>query len=395
MAKNIKVIKCPNCGSVKKTEIKVDYFLCKNCDTEYFLDNDDINVNINHIPNPSTNLQNAEPKKTNPLLIGLFVLASVIIIVNFFIPSNKSKQSKSAGQKEKYDFNTSKDFVYSTSNNQNAVLLRIARENIREENGNYDYVNTHAVFIDPINKTIIKDAVLFNHTRRLDNDDVSYHVSTDETIYVIYTGPIIYKLDRDHNQLKDITKTIFKNHPELAAGVAEVETYSMDKYWTILSNDGLSYYYFPTEDLLTQDYNVVRRIEKKSKMAKPFKIDKQTLMKIIAVGENDKEETLTLTENKKIFDGEIHYQDKTSLIISTKTNANSESPTMLQSIDVTTGKTLWSLPANYVHYHNICKSKQGFAVRYSSNSKLDYISGVYIISPEGKLLHDYLILRNQ
>lgn len=48
MAKQIKTIKCPQCGSVRKTEIKPDYFRCDGCTTEYFLDNDDINVNVRH-----------------------------------------------------------------------------------------------------------------------------------------------------------------------------------------------------------------------------------------------------------------------------------------------------------------------------------------------------------
>ena len=395
MAKNIKAIKCPNCGSVKKTEIKPDYFVCTSCDTEYFLDNDDINVNINHTPNPSAPVQPIDIKKSIPLIIGGFVILSIIILFRLLSPSGGSKQSNFAAEKEKYDFTTSKDFVYANAKTEKAVLLRIGRENIREENGNYDFVNTHAVFIDPINKTIIKDDVLFSRTRRLDTHDVRFYEGSDQAIYVIHTGPFIYKLDRDNNQLIDLTNTIFKNHPELAAGVAKVDTYRMNEYWTVLSNDGLSYYYFPTQDVLTQDYNVVREMGKKSTIAKPFKVDKHNLLKVIAVGQNDKEKTVTLSENKKIFDGKINYQDQTNLIISTKTNANSESLNMLQSIDVSTGKTLWSLPANNFDYQNMCRVKEGYAIRYSSNSKADYVSGVFIISPEGKLLHDYVILRNQ
>ena len=78
MAKNIKAIKCPNCGSVKKTEIKPDYFVCTSCDTEYFLDNDDINVNINHTPNPSAHVQPVDVKKSIPLIVGVFVILSII-----------------------------------------------------------------------------------------------------------------------------------------------------------------------------------------------------------------------------------------------------------------------------------------------------------------------------
>ncbi|MEO8255300.1 MAG: hypothetical protein ABI554_13045, partial [Flavobacterium sp.] len=44
MAKTIKAIICPNCGSNQKTEIKPDYFVCESCKTEYYLDSDDIHI---------------------------------------------------------------------------------------------------------------------------------------------------------------------------------------------------------------------------------------------------------------------------------------------------------------------------------------------------------------
>lgn len=48
MAKEIKAIKCPNCGSVNKIELKPDFYKCSSCQTEYFLDDNDVNINYNH-----------------------------------------------------------------------------------------------------------------------------------------------------------------------------------------------------------------------------------------------------------------------------------------------------------------------------------------------------------
>ncbi|WP_019946820.1 SHOCT domain-containing protein [Hymenobacter aerophilus] len=45
MAKSIKALKCPQCGSTQKTQVRPEHFRCDNCGTEYFLDNDDININ--------------------------------------------------------------------------------------------------------------------------------------------------------------------------------------------------------------------------------------------------------------------------------------------------------------------------------------------------------------
>ena len=45
MAKSIKAIECPKCGSTQKTAVRPDTFRYESCGTEYYLDNDDINVN--------------------------------------------------------------------------------------------------------------------------------------------------------------------------------------------------------------------------------------------------------------------------------------------------------------------------------------------------------------
>ena len=37
MAKRIKVIKCPQCGSTKAKELRTDHYQCKNCYTEFFI----------------------------------------------------------------------------------------------------------------------------------------------------------------------------------------------------------------------------------------------------------------------------------------------------------------------------------------------------------------------
>ena len=48
MAKQIKVVKCPQCGNSKPTAIGKEHYRCSKCDTEFFLDNDDVNINVNH-----------------------------------------------------------------------------------------------------------------------------------------------------------------------------------------------------------------------------------------------------------------------------------------------------------------------------------------------------------
>ena len=48
MGTRIKPIKCPNCGSEKHTQKDDKCYLCQSCGTEFYIDDDDININVNH-----------------------------------------------------------------------------------------------------------------------------------------------------------------------------------------------------------------------------------------------------------------------------------------------------------------------------------------------------------
>jgi len=50
MAKQIKAIQCPKCGSPQKTQLQLDTYRCDSCGTEYFLDTDAITLNVRQLP---------------------------------------------------------------------------------------------------------------------------------------------------------------------------------------------------------------------------------------------------------------------------------------------------------------------------------------------------------
>ncbi len=68
---------------------------------------------------------------------------------------------------------------------------------------------------------------------------------------------------------------------------------------------------------------------------------------------------------------------------------------MLQNLNVETGAIIWSQPAVTFNYRSAAKCNEGFAVYYASGQDHDYISGVLVISPEGKIVSDYLIKRGE
>src|ERR1700748_2957999 len=82
MAKAIKVIQCPQCGSTQNTEIKPDFFRCSNCGTEYYLDNDYININYTYRNAPTPAASPARSRYAAFIFlggIGLIVVISLLI----------------------------------------------------------------------------------------------------------------------------------------------------------------------------------------------------------------------------------------------------------------------------------------------------------------------------
>lgn len=199
----------------------------------------------------------------------------------------------------------------------------------------------------------------------------------------------LFKLDRTKNHLEDVTQSQFKNHPELNAGIAKINFYNI--YWNILSNDGKQYYYFPSTDILTNDDAIIKKKSEDEMLMKPFLIENDKMVKLKYFKNYNEKVNDELNAEKKYFNAKILYQDKTSLLVTTKQNANDKSPSFLQSISINTGKTLWTLPGEIINYEGGGKCKEGFAIYYYSTAQTEYFHGVCIISTTGKLLYDYRI----
>ncbi|MFY1045773.1 hypothetical protein [Chryseobacterium sp. GP-SGM7] len=395
MAKNIKAIKCPNCGSIKKTEIKADYFRCLNCDTEYFLDNDDINININQTPYQSSPQATVAKKNpTSAVIIAVLLVFTLFMVINYFNKSS-TKAISAETEKVKYDYYGG-DIVYQNSNTGKAVLLRLGRENIVGADNSVDYVNTHAVFVDPVSKKQFQDNIVFERTRRLNDYQSTFKVFQDGTIYMTYPGEKLFTIDRKNDKLVDVTQSIFSKHPEMRSGIAKIKL--SDDYFDLMANDGNQYYYVPKVDLLTDKRDEAEKAIYSTYPDTWLEFDifsSDNLMKMILDRVTLKPTGINLLPNRKFFSPKLLYQDAKNLIIATCSTANTDGPVMLQSLDVMTGKIIWSQPAVTFYYRSAAKCNEGFAIKYTSGQDHDYISGVLVISPEGKVISDYLLKRGE
>ncbi len=102
-----------------------------------------------------------------------------------------------------------------------------------------------------------------------------------------------------------------------------------------------------------------------------------------------------LTPGRRYFGPRIIYQDADNLLITVHTTAGEDAPVAVQSLDIHSGNVKWALPAGEYYYSPAVKCKQGFAIPYRTGPAADYIHGAFVVSPTGKMVHDYTLARTE
>ena len=243
MAKQIKTIKCPQCGSVLKTGIKPDHFRCNSCGTEYFLDNDDVNINIRHDYRPEPV---PESRSTNPLKVLLifgvcafFVTGVVLFGVLGIIGRNSSYHTFPVGQAE------NERVLFST-------LLPGAETPVAftvERNPRSDSV--FAVFTD-ITTGGILNRQLLSPEKEESSGVSSRYFHSDSAVWLIWGGDRILSVDHRRYTLTDRTAEICARKPALEAGIlsAAFVDESFGEGFELYTGLGKTLYFFPVPDAL-------------------------------------------------------------------------------------------------------------------------------------------------
>lgn len=247
MAKQIKTVKCPQCGSVKKKSIKEDYYRCESCGTEYFLDSDDINIHVDH----QLNNQGSQPQvdfsralKVAGVTIGSFSVAFLLIIFIFIGFGSSSRHSTSRpGQSEQSDAfweSTMCVRLFPANEKDKAVLFYVGRRQYKRSgksrNGSY------AVFRDVETGKILKEY-------RLPEEEATaeyrYFRSTGKH-YVIVNGQFLYEVDPERYGFGKVEETLFLQQPEFSSGVASVKfVYGTGDGFVVVTNLGKEFKFYP------------------------------------------------------------------------------------------------------------------------------------------------------
>jgi len=269
MAKEIKVIKCPSCGSTSKTEIKPDFFQCTNCQTTYFLDDNDVNVNYNHNYKYDTSNNPFAPKPINrtvkiiAIVIGVFFGLSFIINIIVSIFTNRNQQapiqasviSSSVDDAEPTGYRASRyNFMPFTAADENRPVVLGVEERDYNRKGEKEKDGVYVVFYDPVKKSIISDTKI--GSERTSSSNLKFKTFSNGNIYMIADKTTLYAVDKTNFKLVEAGKQFFSGRQELQVGVATMEFVYEDNGdgMVILTNDGKQLYYFPlVQKLYTED----------------------------------------------------------------------------------------------------------------------------------------------
>ncbi|MHC5309143.1 hypothetical protein ACYSNM_03530 [Myroides sp. LJL116] len=406
MAKQLKVIQCPQCGSVKKQLVKEDHYLCDHCNAEYYIDNDDVNINVKHhyqdqSAQGSTN--NAPKRKTVFIIIAaiaLLLIVTPLIITTVFIDKSRSSyiyDTKGDSRERNYRERIEDYLVYTSKENQNPIVILRTKRTFsgEDQQESMDFMR----FYDPIKGQVLNEVSL----KGVDSDNyLEVRRFSNGVLYISFenTG-VVYRVDEYNNTLEDITETMFGNKPEFSSGIAtlnfviEVE----GDGFIIMTNNGKEYYYYPLADKLYSSFKELRTDTYDtgvlladatetphyvfSQKSTKYPQEKIQLIKYwytnnvgyptrLPYSNNVKWDEIPifpdisenysgrlkmekklfnhsrirkfvdLTPERLYFDAKIVYQDSNSLYITALPNANPKSARFVQKIDTNTGEVVWT-----------------------------------------------------
>jgi len=430
MAKQIKAIKCPHCGSIGKTEVKADHFICSSCNTEYFLDNDDININHN-INYNTPNLNPVAGKKIALIIgIGLFVFFMMILIIPAIFRSSSpspsfNKSAYKAPERDDFFWHYKETITYTNSKGEVMVLIFGNRNYMGNDNKAKE--GTYLSFFNLLSDKEIK-------TQKIDGIAEATHTNfelrqfPDGKIYGIANKTNVFEIDKENYTASDVSQSLFKGHAKLASGIANAE-FAYDSYghaFNLMSNEGANVFFYPLENkIYTKDevYAAQRALVVKepneklttkfdfTSLSRDYPEEKIQLIRftmkdsqggpdddahlswrndhfvgksLTSFGSKFVRNFVDLTPGRLYFKPDILYSDNDYVVITANKTAAEAAPTNIQCIDAKTGQLVFTYPF---------PTNQRFedAIRYKDGIVVTSYNIILAIGLDGKLIKEFKI----
>ncbi len=246
MAKRIKVIKCPQCGSTKAKELRTDYYRCNSCHTEFFIDSDDININHRHEPLNPANVPNQKY-----ITVGVTVFMVVVFLLSTLFYTRKSSVNDyrpsaiSAANDEKEYFSwTGIDEFEGFANANGEGMIVVIGEGVYKKGG---YSVSKEEPYMAVYRADNRKQMAFKQIGELKNCTISYsdiRVFGNGNVYVIFNEKRLFKLNTTTYEFSEV---VFQTLglPEFEKGVFQIEFEYHNDGFKVINELGKELYYFP------------------------------------------------------------------------------------------------------------------------------------------------------
>lgn len=383
MAKKIKSINCPKCGSGQKQLLKKEHYKCNNCGTTYFLDKEDVNIIINQTLNKNTPLY-----KNKVLIVAALAISFFSLILLTKVISNSPNLTETLPKAKNYRERSSFLTAYTAADDKTPIIIL----NINRDVNNREGQSREELYIrlyDPIKGEIVSDFLASDGESN--PRAKSKRFSNGELFIVVNESKKILKINEQLNMIEDVTTTILGAIPELSSGIAKLEfLYQSNNGFKIVSNIGNEYAYFPLVDKLytEEEMNQIRDLDGTfsaditesvhyifTEKSRDFPEKGIQLMKYWYSGNTGYLEVpvytpkwekrwdnkvqlfraaqikrfIDLTPDRLYFKPEVKGYDNESVYIAALPNADESSSKYLQRLD-TNGKVIWTFTPNYKSY---------------------------------------------
>lgn len=248
MAKTIKAIKCPQCGSTQAQKQDEDQYICGSCGTHYFIDSDDITIHHKH-----EDVGGSQPwlgkRFIFALLAGIFALLFAGVTQCSKFGSKTSDASYSTSESSTSSIvATSWDIVELVpfvGGEGEPLLLAFMRPDLSSRGVGAAYAVINAESGQELFHSAIEGLEKFDIT-----DDVTARQFADGVLHIIARKSQWYRFDTKSYALEEVSAESYKHHEALASGIATYDFVYEDEGdgLKLMTNLGKEVYYYPLID---------------------------------------------------------------------------------------------------------------------------------------------------
>ena len=262
MAKKLKAVKCPQCGSEKHEQIDKKRYRCLNCGTEFFLDDDDININVNHhydFQSSSTFGSDLGVGMKLGIVALLIPLAVVFIFVFFLFQTGES--SVASGGKDSVSVRETFEEMIPMIHDGKACVFYMTDRDYTVGFGQDEskYVNGYYLgFRDATTGKVLVDQLFMSEEDARDesvssisNTSISY-LQQAHRWFLIIGKRYVFEIEPKSLVIKDVSKSLFKGKQAMSTGISSITFIDSDygEGFEVHNNLAETYYYFPASNRL-------------------------------------------------------------------------------------------------------------------------------------------------